>query len=368
MLLGCPASGPRRSARYAHGVVDAPPHVVHIVATTKFAGVERYITYVAPGLVDAGFRVTVIGGDEVLMRSVLDPAGVTHLSYQSLRRAGAAIRRLDADVVHAHMTSAELTAVLGARRHTKIVSTRHFATRRGSRWSTRTVDRLVRTRLHQQISISQFVADEIGQPSLVIPNGVPDQPAGRHDERIVLACQRLEDEKRTDVAVRAWARSGLARQGWTLQIAGTGAELDTLRALADSLGVANSVEFLGFVEDSVERMARAALYLATAPAEPFGLGVAEAMSTGAAVVAAAGGAHLELLEAASDATFAPGDVDGAARTLRAWCERTAADRLQAGALLQQRQRHDFSAAEHIQRLAEVYRRLLQRAAPTSPVR
>ena len=132
----------------------------------------------------------------------------------------------------------------------------------------------------------------------------------------MLVVQRLEREKDTATAVKAWHRATLRHEGWTLQVLGAGAERGALEWLVRDLDLTASVELLGSVDDVAARLGTASLLLATAPAEPFGLAVVEAMAAGLPVLAADGGAHRETIGPASPGTlFAPGDASAAARIL-----------------------------------------------------
>lgn len=113
-----------------------------------------------------------------------------------------------------------------------------------------------------------------------------------------------------------------------------------------------SVEFPGQLADTDAVIADSSILLATAPDEPFGLSVVEAMSHGLAVVAADGGAHVETV-GDEGALFAPGDVDAAARALRSLAE-DAATRSRMGDRLRRRQQRLFSLARHLDRLEEIY--------------
>ena len=126
--------------------------------------------------------------------------------------------------------------------------------------------------------------------------------------------QRLDTEKAPEVGLRAWAASGLAGRGWRLVVAGSGALRPGLEAECATFGPPCGVTFAGNVDDTDGLLAGASILLAPAPAEPFGLSVVEAMSHGLAVVAAAGGAHLETVGDAG-VLFAPGDVTAAATAL-----------------------------------------------------
>ena len=144
--------------------------------------------------------------------------------------------------------------------------------------------------------MSQYVADHVDGASTVVLSGVrpePDRVAAVDRLPVVLVAQRLEREKHTDVAVRAFAASGLADAGWRLTIAGDGALRGELEELAASLRLGDAVEFLGHRRDVWDLMRAAGVLLAPRTDEAFGLSVVEAMARGLPVVAAGSGAHLE---------------------------------------------------------------------------
>ena len=328
-----------------------PLRIVHAVRSDSFAGVERYVSEVAGALSLLGHEVTVVGGDPTALCSALPsavryrPAATTGQVARELARCGRP------DVVHAHMSAAELAAVLTRPAHrAPVVATRHFAVRRGGNLIASAVTRTVARGLALEISISQFVADASGPGSLVLHNGVRDQPEGRDRERTVLVMQRLEPEKDTETAVRAFAASGLQEQGWRLQVAGRGSRHDEVQALAVELGV--RVELLGFVSDPRPLLASAGLLLAPAPGEPFGLTVVEAMATGLPVVASRGGAHVETV-GTDGLLFPVSDVQACVEQLR----RAAHDpdlRARYGLGLRERQQRLFRLDGHVEALVAAY--------------
>ena len=332
-----------------------PLRIVHAVRSDSFAGVERYVSEVAGALSLLGHEVTVVGGDPTALCSALPsavryrPAATTGQVARELARCGRP------DVVHAHMSAAELAAVLTRPAHrAPVVATRHFAVRRGGNLIASAVTRTVARGLALEISISQFVADASGPGSLVLHNGVRDQPEGRDRERTVLVMQRLEPEKDTETAVRAFAASGLQEQGWRLQVAGRGSQSDEVSALANDLGV--RVELLGFVSEARALLAVCGLLLAPAPAEPFGLTVVEAMASATPVVASAGGAHVETV--GSDGMLFPAsDAQACADLLRQAAE-DVESRIRCGRALRARQERLFGLDRHVQALATAYRGLV----------
>ena len=261
--------------------------IVHVVVTNAFAGVERYVCQVVNELSARGHRVTTIGGDPSRMREEL-AAGVENRPADTLIRAAIALARSRrADIVHVHMTAAEGAAWLARpRQRAPLVATRHFARDRGSSPAVRALSRVTSRAISRDIAISQFVADRISGPSILIPNGVPDQAQAELQSNTAVMLQRLDSEKAPEVGVRAWSVSGLGDLGWRLVVAGDGELRPSLSRLADDLGVAESIDFLGQVTGTDDLLARASMFLAPAPEEPFGLSVVEAMAHGIPVVAA----------------------------------------------------------------------------------
>lgn len=338
--------------------------IAHVVCSDEFAGVERYVSTVAPELAVRGHRVTVIGGSAERTTAALAGTGVSHIAARRADHATRVLLRRGRrfDLIHAHMTAAEAAAAVTrpiVRR--PIVCTRHFAALRGSTIAGRLLRQPIYHALAEQVSISRFVAESINEPSTLLPNCVPDgvrvDPALQSD--VVLVAQRLEVEKQTVDALEAWRAAGLAEHGWELWVAGDGAQRRTLERRSERLA---GVRFLGYRADVDDLLRQSAIMLATAPLEPFGLSVAEAMAVGLPVIAADGGGHRETVGAvAADMLYPPGDTDRCARVLRG----LAADperRRTVGDSLRDFQQREFGVSQHVDRLIEVYARAMGAAS------
>ncbi|MCA1706869.1 MAG: glycosyltransferase family 4 protein, partial [Actinobacteria bacterium] len=288
-------------------------------------------------------------------------SGVRHLRADNVAQAVAQTARCRRfDVIHAHMTSAEWAVVathFWSRAAT--VSTRHFAAERGRSRLVRRLSWVVPRVLDEQVAVSAFVADAIGQPAVVLPNGVPQCQEVKPRTKTVLVLQRLEAEKHTDVALEAWARTESRHRGWKLLVAGAGSQDGSLRRRAADLALDGAVEFLGHRSDAPMLLQTAGVLLATAPSEPFGLSVVEAMAAGLAVVAAGGGAHLETVgSCTSDFLFPVDDADACAARLDTLVGNDTL-RSHYGKALQIHQRAHFDLDVHADRLLTLYRRLVE---------
>lgn len=337
-------------------------HIRHLVCTDNFAGVERYVATTSTELARRGHDLEVFGGEVEAMTASLAGTGVTFVEAPGPSAAFRATRRAPIpDIVHAHMTGADLVAI-ATRPLTRapVVSTLHFARPRGHDRFTRGAYSAIPRLVTVEIAISRFVADNAGGRPVVILNGVPvpaDTPTGAARAEVVLAAQRLESEKATVVALQAFASSGLTDRGWELHLAGEGSQREHLERQAATLGIGASTRFLGRVADLDRRMAEASLLLATAPAEPFGLSVVEAMAAGLPVIAADGGAHRETIGSATPETLFPsGDAAAAGALLRRFADdRAARDDLAARGRL--RHAEAFTIEAHVDALEALYTRI-----------
>jgi glycosyltransferase involved in cell wall biosynthesis len=341
--------------------MTAPLTIVHAVSSARFAGVEQFVRRLAIRQAQDGHRVIVFGGEAEHMSMPLDDAGAQWAPATSTWAVMKAVRRhlSTADVVNTHMTAADAAAVaarMTARGNAPIVATRHFAQRRGSA-APGVVYRMLERGIDAEIAVSQAVADRISVPSTVIHPGLESGPLPDASQRgrTVLVAQRLQAEKRTDVAIRAFALSGVAQSGWDLAIAGAGPESDPLAALAAQLGVGEHVRLLGFRDDIPTLMAQAGLLFASSPLEGFGLTVLEAMAAGLPIVASDNPAHAEILGELGDrALFTSGDVDAAAARLRSLVDDSAA-RSRLGQDEHARQVEEFSLRRQADATETVYR-------------
>lgn len=336
--------------------------VAQVVCTDAFAGVERYVTTLASGLAELGCHVTVVGGQGTRMLDALEPAGVRWLSGPTRAKAWARLVQLGrVDVVHAHMTAAELAAVAAKPvLRAPVVATRHFAQTRGSSPAARLLGRALTRCLAEQLVISEFVAQAVEGTAVVVPPGTPEPaivPDPGERERVVLVAQRLEAEKRTDQALRIWQRSGLGAEGWRLAIVGDGANRPALERQAQVLDITSSCTFFGSRADVDVFQKRAAIFLAPRADEPFGLSVVEAMAHGLPVVAAAGGGHLETVGSVPGAAlYPPEDLASGAQLLRDLAEDADRRKTYAGRL-QEAHNRLFSAGRQAAAVLAVYRRV-----------
>lgn len=213
------------------------------------------------------------------------------------------------------------------------------------------------------ISVSKALADDLGSPSLVIPNPyrdhlfrlLPEEPR----ERDLVFLGRLVSDKGVDVLLKALKL--LADRGIQpgLTVVGQGPEEPRLREQAEREGLAGQVTFLGARtgEELVRLLNRhRVLVVPSRYDEPFGIVALEGIACGCAVVGSAGGGLPEAIGPCGR-TFRNGD----AAELAAVLAQVLADSGARAAFQRDAPRH---LAEHgSERIARLYLDALEAALP-----
>lgn len=178
------------------------------------------------------------------------------------------------------------------------------------------------------------------------------------DAVVIAQASRMEPWKGHRVHIEALARLADDRR-WTCWLAGGAqrpAELqhrDEMRALAERLGIAGRVRWLGERSDVPRLLAAADLLCQpNLGPEPFGMTYVEAMHARLPVVAAATGGALEIVTPETGLLAAPGDAAATAEALRALIA-DAGLRARLGAAGPARARELCDPAGQMRRLREV---------------
>ncbi len=168
------------------------------------------------------------------------------------------------------------------------------------------IDRLLVAQTDRIVANSHFTAAAIRRiygrdaDAVVYPGVQPDAFDGPSVQRdCILSLGRLTRFKRVDVAIQGYALARREQESMLppLVIAGSGPELPALQRLVVDLKLEGHVCFAGDVSDSEKRTlyARALLFVATAPREPFGMVCPEAMAAGTPILAPDNGGPNEIV-------------------------------------------------------------------------
>lgn len=326
------SSTPRPHPARASG----PLAVSHVVLSLDVGGLERVVLDLVREGVRGGQRVSVVClerlgrlADEVeamgaTVACLNKRAGLRPATTLGLRSV---LRRLRPDVIHTHQLGALFYAALATA--TPAVHTEHG---RASleRPRRRALARLSAWRASRFVCVSQDLGDEYRARGLVSPgklrvisNGIDMQrfrggflrghakrdlglPPG---DPVVGTVGRLDEIKRQDLLIRAFASSLESVPRARLLLVGDGPARDELRRLAGDLGVADRVHFVGYLPDPAPCLRAMDLFALTSRSEGMPLAVLEAWAAGLPVVATRVGGLAEMTAGRPAAALVePGDV------------------------------------------------------------
>jgi glycosyltransferase involved in cell wall biosynthesis len=321
-----------------------------VVTRADWGGAQRHVFDLATKIDPTRFRVTVACSPDGPLVQRLSEAGVAVRSLTMLRREISPwhdlmavraltdlVRETEADLVHAHSSKAGILGRLAARR-AKVPAffTAHGFAFAGSRtpmafrilylisewWAGRRwTDRLI------TVSASDrrlALAWRIAKPERValVYNGinhhrfaaVPPPTAGPIP--VIGVLTRLVPGKGLDDLLQA-AQLLLTTGPYRFVIGGDGPLLERLKLRAQSLGIAEQVEFLGFVTDEVAFLRQIDVYVLPSYKEGLPYGVLEAIAAGRPVVATAVGGLPEVVtDGVNGRLVVPGNVSALANALR----------------------------------------------------
>ena len=132
-----------------------------------------------------------------------------------------------------------------------------------------------------------------------IPNGVMISSTikNSYDQvKCAVTTARLSEEKGIDVALRAWANVVQQNKGVHLIIIGGGPLERELKGLSQSLGIGESVKFIGTAQDVSQYLKDADLFVLPSRSEGVSNALLEAMSCGVPCIATNVGGNPEVLE------------------------------------------------------------------------
>jgi rhamnosyl/mannosyltransferase len=291
------------------------------------------------------------------------------------------LRRLRPDVVHLHFPNpmGDLTYLLAGSKtplvlayHSDIIKQRAFLP------AYRPVLRLLFKRVGRILVASEeYIASspllsEFRRKCALVPYGVdleafvPRDGEGteiecfrrRHGNRLVLFVGALRYYKGLDVLLNA-----MTGVEGCLVIAGRGTEGESLKSMAQQLGIANKVVFTGEVSESRLRILLNAADLFVFPSidrcEAFGIAQLEAMACGKPVVASdlPTGVRLVNRHEVTGLLVKPGDPGALAEALNRLLDDPML-RSSFGSAARRRVEQEFSADRMVSRILEVYREVL----------
>lgn len=118
----------------------------------------------------------------------------------------------------------------------------------------------------------------------VIPNALKEMSFSKQNrEPTILYVGRFAWEKAPHYVIEAFAHLQ-NRKGWTLIMAGSGPLLSEMKILAQTLGIAEQVQFLGDVKNVDLLYTKASIYVLPSVIEGFPNSLCEAMSAGVASI------------------------------------------------------------------------------------
>lgn len=289
-------------------------------------GADLSMSHLLAGL-DPSIEVSVLGVSPEIVKWVAAsrPTSVPRIvprprsghDVRSLRAHFSALREVAPDIVHVNLSSPwscqYCIAAACLLRRPRVVAVYQLPRppvserqRRMKRLTARGVDRHVGVGARTSREVEQLIGFPTGSV-ITIHNGVPDEshpPAPRpRPGPLIGAVGRLEPQKGFDVLIRALPQVDRA----TLVLVGDGSERGSLEELADRIGVADRVLWIGWSDEPRSYLGAVDVFALPSRFEGFPLTVLEALLARTAVAATDVGSVAEAVRHAETGLLVPAE-------------------------------------------------------------
>ena len=375
--------------------------IVHIIARLNVGGAALSVLELAAGQQKNGHEVIVVAGQippgEASMEHLAGELGVNYRRLPALQREVspradiAAVRALwqlirseRPDVVHTHTSKAGTTGRLAARfagaaqpraivhSYHGHVLTGYFGRRRETVY--RAIERALATISDRLIAVSEAVRDDLVGLGVAPATKFTVVPYGFDlDARLTGDGSRRREVAADDAFVIGWAgrfaavkqpldlvRTAARVERSVLVLAGDGELRPDVAALAESLGMADRVRFLGYIDDIGDWYAAFDAFLLTSVNEGAPVVAIEAQAAGVPVVATDAGGTRTVVDDGETGFLVPvGDVGSLADRLEKLRDDPALRR-RLGDEGRTRMRERFSTKRMVDDVERVYAEILAR--------
>ena len=292
-----------------------PARIAHLVENLEVGGLEKLLVEFAKHACRSRFALRFLTlGHRGPLASAIEAEGWTvdslnlkiGLRPQAIPLLARWFRRERIDILHVHTSGPLLygTAAAKLARVPTIISTRHHGpdinnSPRAIKACALTSNRIDRVVCVSEDGVSHSIAEGIRPSKLTtIWNGIDlerFEHRGSNPSGPAVIVARLNPEKDHDTLIRAVALVRATDPAFQLLIAGDGPCLETLKALANDLGLEDSLRFLGTVDNIPGLLREASVLVLTSLKEGISLTLLEAMATGLPVVATRVGGNPEVV-------------------------------------------------------------------------
>jgi len=280
--------------------------IIHLITTIERGGAENQLYILSREQRKLGLEVQVfyLKGFPALARE-FQAIGVkiTKLAgnpIQQIFRLRSILRDSNADVLHAHLPRAELIASLAIHKLPLVIS-RHNAERfmpKAPAWLSRKVSRFVVKKSSARIAISLCVNQFIESSGESVPGYSfstvhygyefdKDKTVKKKSQfgpMQLIAIGRLVPQKDYVTLLTAMSMLKNENLNFRLTVLGEGPLEEELKILTESLGISDSILWLGKVENVFDFLMNSDLFILSSIYEGFGMVILEAIDAGVPII------------------------------------------------------------------------------------
>lgn len=301
--------------------------ITQIMLSNGWGGAERFFVELCLGLA-AEHQILVVCRSGFAHGSLLQgqhniryatlPA-LFNWDYWSVFKFKQMLKEFRPHIIHAHLARASwMAGIVGSKLNMPTVSTTH------NRIKKKYINKIgyfttITNNLKNYIESFGIGSDRIRKIpnfSLIEPTEIPSEK--RHNPLVFFSLGRFVSKKGFDVLLQAFKQySKTNAPPAKLMIAGSGPLDQKLRHQAAELGIADLVEFSGWIDDVPAFCDKGDIFILPSRDEPFGIVLLESMSMGKPIIATSVSGPLDFLDDQTAFFVTPGDSEELSKAMQA---------------------------------------------------
>ncbi|MBC2856144.1 MAG: glycosyltransferase family 4 protein [Cetobacterium sp.] len=288
--------------------------ILHIVTSLELGGAEKLLTELLPEQKIGGNEIHLLILDlkgEIFLDSFKGKGILIHhtiignkKSYRNILEISGLIRRENFDIVHSHLTHAQIwtagARTLDKKKERVYITTEHSTSnrRRGKEYF-RHIDRWIYSKYNKVVCISKATEEELlnwigskfKSKMTVIENGISllafrgrvrDINLKEKEVKKLIMVSRFHRSKDHLTVVRVLEK---LPKSYTLTFAGDGETMESVKREVMQLGLQDRVMFLGYTDEISKLFKTHDIAIQSSNYEGFGIGALEAMASGIPTIA-----------------------------------------------------------------------------------
>lgn len=309
--------------------------IMQVIPRLEIGGAERMCESLSSAFKELGHEVVIVSmfDYKTVINQNLEEKGIKieylhkHVGFDlSVKgKLKKLIKQYKPDVIHTHLNTLKYTAGVASKLlNQPIVHTVHnVAQKEAPEFDRKTNKKLYQSQKAVPVALTELVRQTIVEVYGLNENSIPTILNGsdvrrfvpktyyepQNGEICIINVAAFTQAKNHECSVETFAKLHQKYPNTRLMFAGTGDKMEAIKSMAEQLGVADSIDFFGSVDNIADVLSKSDIFILPSTYEGMPISIIEAMASGLPVVASRVGGVPDMIDDGKDGILIDPTVD-----------------------------------------------------------